>query len=812
MFRCLGSFLLLSSLLSAGAAQAQTATNTTVTTAPSSGAYGTGIVVSAGVGSTSAPFTTAAGAVVLPTGTVRFLDGTTPLNATPAALASGPAFNTSTFSSVFGSVDAAFSSLFKTGQVGVDLNGDGVQDLLVLGGNSAGTVEDVQTFLANTSGGYTASALQTLTVPASAVNVSFFVGDLNGDGKPDLLLGGSVAYGNGDGTFQQPVALSFLASGYSDTFAGDVNSDGKPDILALNTVPGGLDGNPYTLQVTVFANQGSGNFQSLGTFPVASSQVVEMASLASLEVVDVNGDGKADLVAQAYFLPPVQAAQRATVAVSLNNGDGTFAAPVQASYTPQQNGGSIELENVRVGDFNNDGKMDLLLMYPAYWMLNFTQPFVFLPGNGDGTFGAETDSVITTPYVSSGAATGQPPAGRADVIDVNLDGNLDVVFGSGAVVLGDGTGRFTSGAPFITVPDNTASPDEIPLAHLALVKAAGAAYASFVFVSSIVATHNLVTAASLPALTLAPGTHSITAQYSGDSHYAASTSAPSVVTITPSTSATIAVTPSANPSYSGQSVTFSIVIGGSGITPTGTVTLQAMAPPAGTNANPQPAPTGTATLDASGKTTITVSFLNVFNTPLIFTYSGDANYSPVMTEASQLVNSTFSVVYDLTIPTISASSSPSATTPISVTGVAGFSDTVTLGCKDLPANLTCSFSPARLNISGATPQSSTLTISNAGSATASLAEPLTGSSLGLFTCGIFAGSVLLLWPGRRRALWKAGWFVVAFASLLLLPTGCGGNKSSTNSSGNLPAGTYPFYVTATAGTVQLEYNYMLQVQ
>ncbi len=811
MFRFLGSFLLFSSVASAGAVNAQIATDTAVTAVPSNGTYGTGIAVSAGVTGTPAPLTTGTGAIILATGTIQFLDGTKPLSAAPIALAAGAAFNTASFSKEFGSLDPAFASQAKTGQVGVDLNGDRVQDLLVFGVASSGASEEIQTFLANGSGGYTASAVQALTLPASPVSNAFFIGDLNGDGKPDLLLGGSVAYGNGDGTFQQPVALSFLASGYSETFAGDVTGDGEPDILALNAVPGGLANTPYALQVTVFANQGSGSFQSLGTFPVASSQVVEFASLASLEFADVNGDGKADLVAQAYFLPTGQAAQPATIAVSLNNGDGTFAAPVQVSYNAQTNGGDIELESLRVGDFNNDGKVDLLLIYPAYWMSNFTQPFIFLPGNGDGTFGAETDSLITTPYVASGAATGQPPAGKADVIDVNLDGNLDVAFGSGAVVLGDGTGHFTSGVPFITVPDITVNPGQVPLAHLALVKAAGAAYTSFVFVPTVVATHNFTTAASLPALTLAAGTHSITAQYSGDSHYAASTSTPSVVTITPSTAATIAVTPSANPSYSGQSVTFSIVVSGSGATPTGTVTLLGTQTLPGIEPYPQQPPSGTATLDGNGKATISVTLVDVNLGPLVFTYNGDANYAPTMITTRQTVNPTFGVVHGASIPTISSTSSPTATTQISVAGVTGFSDTVTLGCKDLPATLACSFSPASLNITGATTQTSKLTIANAVSPTASLSELVAGNGLRLFTCGIFAGTVFF-WPGKRRAMWKAGWFVVAFASFLLLPTGCGGNSNTTKSAANLAAGTYPFYVTATAGAVQLEYNYVLTVQ
>jgi FG-GAP repeat len=73
----------------------------------------------------------------------------------------------------------------------------------------------VQSFISNGKGGFTAGKPQHLTLPATtAANVAVPTPpaiDVNGDGKLDLLIGTTLAYGNGDGTFQQPVILSFLS-------------------------------------------------------------------------------------------------------------------------------------------------------------------------------------------------------------------------------------------------------------------------------------------------------------------------------------------------------------------------------------------------------------------------------------------------------------------------------------------------------------------------------------------------------------------------------------------------------------------------
>ena len=142
-----------------------------------------------------------------------------------------------------------------------------------------------------------------------------------------------------------------------------------------------------------------------------------------------------------------------------------------------------------------------------------------------------------------------PPADVNFVIqDVNLDAKLDLVFDNGQLVLGNGDGAFSSGSPVFPLS---------PYYTSVQMNLFGSTVPSLVFLplsgppAAAVFTPQTSSSATLSLATLAVGTHSITAQYSGDTNYSADTSAAVAVTVNPAVSAT-AVTSSVNPSFAGR--------------------------------------------------------------------------------------------------------------------------------------------------------------------------------------------------------------------------------------------------------------------
>ncbi|HEY9126913.1 MAG TPA: FG-GAP-like repeat-containing protein, partial [Acidobacteriaceae bacterium] len=256
------------------------------------------------------------------------------------------------------------------------------------------------------------------------------IGDINGDGKQDLVLAypgdsscssGSTDSGvmsllsNGDGTF----AAKFSAVGSSAYLPKliDFNGDGKLD-LALSDV----NSDEFAFDFFVIPGNGDGTFATGSAVrPLASGTAV-----TSIMAGDFDGDGKQDLTVGTLFREdePFHFLPNTTGIETLaGKGDFTFGEPAMYAF------GGYPFDG-QYGDFNGDGKPDLAMNigYDLFQKSPILSSFGYMVNQGDGTFGAFQPSVSTV-YDTGGFfyAGDYNEYGTLSVGDFNGDGAIDVL-------------------------------------------------------------------------------------------------------------------------------------------------------------------------------------------------------------------------------------------------------------------------------------------------------------------------------------------------------------------------------------------------
>jgi hypothetical protein len=317
-----------------------------------------------------------------------------------------------------------------------DINKDGNLDVLTAN-RAAGTIT-----VALGNGDGTLAAPRSIGVGATPRALA--VADFNGDGKLDVVSANesntlSLLKGNGDGTFQARSTISLSGGKGTKAVAievGDMNHDGKLD-LVVGAVSNTYKQRGYTYQdglIYVLTGNGDGTFRGASKLSIVGDPVRQYfmtdpgAAPVNLALGDVNSDGNLDVVAATYRNIASLEGRGGDRPVYLLPGDGNGGVTQGRAIDLVSGPAALCLD-----DFNADGRLDLAVSHYDGW-----GAVVINLGRGDGTF-------QYVGYCNHGYETFT--YGIA-AIDVNHDGKLDLVAanrGGGwgiTVCLGNGDGTF----------------------------------------------------------------------------------------------------------------------------------------------------------------------------------------------------------------------------------------------------------------------------------------------------------------------------------------------------------------------------------
>lgn len=506
-----------------------------------------------------------------PTGTVSFAD-TSNTNFSLGSATLGAA----TLVQGFTANGSLVTGALPVSVAAADLDGDGFADLVVANQSD----KNVSVLLGNGDGTF-----KTAVIYAAGTSPRFVaVRDFDGDGLLDLAVSNSsnnkisILLGTGGGKFGVAKAYATGASPYG-LVTGDFNGDGILDLASANSGDNGI---------SVLFGNANGSFNAPTPYATGTSPF-------SLSVGDFNNDGKLDLAVTNFGSN--------NVTILLGNPDGTF--PSSPSYTYTVGNGPFA---VAVGDFNNDGKLDLAVTNSG------NNSVTILLGMGDGSFQTLLPTYPTgsSPYsVAVGDFNGD---GLADLVVTNFGGGTGTTI---SILLGNGDGTFQprvdysvgNGSRSVAVADFNGD----GLADLGVTNRTDST------VSVLLNSTGQTASSSIASISIpGSGAHLVDALYPGNASINGSTSGTIPLTASPeSTSLALSAIPTS--STAGQSVVLTATLSpstlGNLITTGETVTFYS-----GSTL------IGTGNLNSLGVATFSTTTLPVGTASLTAVYPGDSNF------------------------------------------------------------------------------------------------------------------------------------------------------------------------------------------